>query len=107
MLVETANPLREGDKFADSLGSGHQGPEVSTILPGQYMLGEHGSKQLKIKQPFGFGTTPVTVKQFETFVNSTNYQTDAELKNTCTAIVKGEVTPISKGYWQPRFQTSG
>ncbi|MCG7488600.1 SUMF1/EgtB/PvdO family nonheme iron enzyme [Vibrio sp. Of14-4] len=105
VLVETANPLREGDKFADSLGSGHQGPEVSTILPGQYMLGEHGSKQLKIKQPFGFGTTPVTVKQFETFVNSTNYQTDAELKNTCTAIVKGEVTPISKGYWRnPGFK---
>lgn len=105
VLVETTNPLREGDKFADSLGSGHQGPELSTILPGQYMLGEHGSKQLKLKRPFGFGITPVTVKQFETFVDSTNYQTDAELTNTCNAIVKGEVTPISKGYWRnPGFK---
>ncbi|MFY2506745.1 SUMF1/EgtB/PvdO family nonheme iron enzyme [Vibrio pectenicida] len=105
VLIETANPLREGDKFADSLGSGNQGPEVSTVLPGRYMLGEHGSKQLKLNQPFGFGTTPVTVRQFESFVDSTNYQTDAELTNTCTAIVKGEVTPISKGYWRnPGFK---
>ncbi|KJY89446.1 hypothetical protein TW84_11945 [Vibrio neptunius] len=104
-LVQKANPLREGDKFADSLGSGLQGPELSTILSGQYILGEHGSKQLQLKHPFGFGTTPVTVGQFKTFIDATNYQTDAELKNTCTAIVKGEVTPIAKGYWRnPGFK---
>ncbi|MCG9681520.1 SUMF1/EgtB/PvdO family nonheme iron enzyme [Vibrio sp. Isolate23] len=105
VLVEKANPLREGDKFADSLGSGLQGPELSTILSGQYLVGEHGSKQLKLKHPLGFGTTPITVGQFKAFVDATNYQTDAELKNTCTAIVKGEVTPISKGYWRnPGFK---
>ncbi|USD34609.1 MULTISPECIES: SUMF1/EgtB/PvdO family nonheme iron enzyme [Vibrio] len=105
VLVEKANPLREGDKFADSLGSGLQGPELSTILSGQYLVGEHGSKQLKLKHPLGFGTTPITVGQFKAFVDATNYQTDAELTNTCTAIVKGEVTPISKGYWRnPGFK---
>ncbi|WP_367990372.1 SUMF1/EgtB/PvdO family nonheme iron enzyme [Vibrio sp. NTOU-M3] len=104
-LVEKKNILSAGDKFADSMRGGRQAPEVIALLPGEYLVGEHASNQIFLDHAFGIGATPVTVNQFESFVNQTNYQSDAELKNTCTTIKDGEITPISGSYWRnPGFK---
>ncbi|WP_070969064.1 SUMF1/EgtB/PvdO family nonheme iron enzyme [Vibrio sonorensis] len=104
-LVERANVLRAGDKFADTMKAGPKGPELITLVAGEYLTGEHGSKQIHLDHAFGIGATPITVSQFEVFVGSTNYQTDAELKNTCNTIRDGDITPIAKSYWRdPGFK---
>ncbi|MDA0149049.1 SUMF1/EgtB/PvdO family nonheme iron enzyme [Vibrio sp. LaRot3] len=107
VLKQKANPLRAGDRFADLLKSGNKAPQVVTVLPGRYLIGEHASDQVTLDHAFGMGATPITVSQFEQFVAQTDYQTDAELKNTCTAIVAGEVTAVEKSYWRnPGFKQS-
>ncbi|MEZ8099150.1 formylglycine-generating enzyme family protein [Vibrio bivalvicida] len=105
VLEEKSNPLRAGSKFADAMAGKGQAPEMIAILQGKYFTGENASKQVFLDHAFGIGATPVTVSQFATFVEHTNYQTDAELKNTCTALVNGEVTPIAKANWRdPGFK---
>lgn len=105
VLTEKANPLREGTKFADGMANKSSAPEVITLLPGKFFVGEQGSRQVYLDHAFAIGATPVTVSQFSLFVEQTGYQTDAELKNTCTALVEGEVTPISSSSWRdPGFK---
>ena len=105
VLKEKSNPLRAGSKFADGMANDGQAPEMIAVLQGKYFTGENASKQVFLDHAFGIGATPVTVSQFATFVEHTNYQTDAELKNTCTALVNGEVTPVSKASWRdPGFK---
>lgn len=107
VLTEKANPLRAGAKFADGLASSGHAPELVTILQGIYYTGEKASNQVSLDHAFGIGATPVTVSQFATFVEQTNYQTDAELKNTCTTLAQGEVTPIPNSSWRdPGFKQS-
>lgn len=105
VLTEKANPLRDGTKFADGMANKGSAPEVVTLLPGKFFVGEQGSKQVYLDHAFAIGVTPVTVSQFATFVEHTSYQTDAELKNTCTALVNAEVTPIANSSWRdPGFK---
>ncbi|MFB9215939.1 SUMF1/EgtB/PvdO family nonheme iron enzyme [Vibrio sinaloensis] len=104
-LKERTNKPRSGDKFADSLSNGSKAPEMITVLKGQYKIGQNASESVNLDHAFGIGATPVTVNQFRTFIEQTKYQTDAELKNTCTALIDGEVTPMSKSSWQkPGFK---
>tara|TARA_Y100001960_G_scaffold177968_1_gene186639 strand:- start:269 stop:2095 length:1827 start_codon:yes stop_codon:yes gene_type:complete len=104
-LKERTNKPRSGDKFADSLANGAKAPEMITILKGQYLVGQNATEKVTLDHAFGIGATPVTVNQFKAFIEQTKYQTDAELKNTCTALVDGEVTPLSKSSWQsPGFK---
>ncbi|KJY84509.1 hypothetical protein TW81_02990 [Vibrio galatheae] len=105
VLEEKSNPLRAGSKFADGMASKGQAPEMIAILQGKYFTGQNASKQVFLDHAYGIGATPVTISQFATFVEQTNYQTDAELKNTCTALIKGEVTPVEKANWRdPGFR---
>lgn len=55
-------------------------PSLITVLPGQYLLGEHAAKPYNLDHAFALSATLVTVDQFQTFVNQTKYKTDAELK---------------------------
>lgn len=104
-LKQTANTLSAGDKFADLIKGGITAPQLVAVVPGEYMLGENASNQVYLDHAFGIGAIPVTVGQFDSFVRQTDYQTDAELKNTCTAIVDGEVSAIEKSYWRnPGFK---
>ncbi len=104
-LKQKANTLKAGEKFADFLGKGAQAPQLVTVLPGEYMVGEHAANQFFLDHAFGIGTTPVTIGEFDSFVRQTDYQTDAELKNTCTALENGEVTAVEKRYWRnPGFK---
>lgn len=105
VLTEKANPLRAGAKFADGLASSGHAPELVTILQGTYYTGENASNQVFLDHAFGIGATPVTVSQFATFIEQTSYQTDAELKNTCTTLADGQVTPIANSSWRdPGFK---
>lgn len=104
-LKETINRLSAGEKFADLIKGGIEAPQLVAMVPGEYLIGEHGSNQVHLDHAFGIGALPVTVAQFDHFVRQTDYQTDAELKNTCTTIVDGEVTAIAKRYWRnPGFK---
>lgn len=104
-LQAISNPLRAGDKFADRMANKGTAPELIAILSGTYYTGERKSNQVHLDHAFAIGATPITVSQFTRFVEQTNYQTDAELKNTCTALVKGEITPIENSNWRdPGFK---
>ncbi len=106
-LKQKANELKAGDKFADLIGSNIKAPQLVAIVPGEYMIGENASNQYFLDHAFGIGATPVTVSQFDHFVRQTDYQTDAEMKNTCTAMENGEVTAVAKSYWRnPGFKQS-
>lgn len=104
-LKERTNQPRSGDKFADSLANDTKAPEMITVLKGQYLVGQNAAERVNLDHAFGIGATPVTVNQFKFFVEQTKYKTDAELKNTCTALIDGEVTPLSKSSWKnPGFK---
>ncbi|GAB2646642.1 SUMF1/EgtB/PvdO family nonheme iron enzyme [Vibrio panuliri] len=104
-LKQNANELKAGDQFADLIGNGMKAPQMVAVTPGEYMLGENASNQFFLDHAFGIGATPVTVGDFDHFVRQTDYQTDAELKNTCTALENGEVTAVAKSYWRnPGFK---
>ncbi|MEZ9232379.1 SUMF1/EgtB/PvdO family nonheme iron enzyme [Vibrio amylolyticus] len=105
VLHENQNELKAGHIFADALSNNASAPNLVTFLPGTYLIGEHGSKQVHLDHAFAIGTTPTTVQQFEHFIDSTNYQTDAELTKVCTTIKNSEITPISDSYWRnPGFK---
>lgn len=106
-LKQNANTLKAGDQFADLIAKGSKAPQLATIVPGEYLLGENAANQYFLDHAFGISVTPITVGEFDAFVRQTDYQTDAELKNTCTAMSHGEVTAIAKSYWRnPGFKQS-
>ncbi len=107
VLREYENILKAGDKFADSLQGGSKAPQVVTLIRGEYLLGEKASRQVALDHAFALSAAPITVEQFERFVNQTNYQTDAELKNVCISVNDSEVTPVADSYWRnPGFKQS-
>lgn len=107
VLREQANILKQGFKFADSLKGNIKAPEMITLVSGEYLLGENASRQVRLDHAFAVSATPITVGEFETFVNQTGYQTDAELQNVCIAVNNSEVTPIPDSYWRnPGFKQS-
>ncbi|MCW8336435.1 SUMF1/EgtB/PvdO family nonheme iron enzyme [Vibrio paucivorans] len=107
VLRENENKLVAGYKFADTMPSGGKAPGLVTLIAGEYLIGENASHQVDLDHAFAIGVTPVTVQQFEHFVNVTNYQTDAELKHICTAVNNSEVTPVPDSYWRdPGFKQS-
>ncbi|MFV0446985.1 MAG: SUMF1/EgtB/PvdO family nonheme iron enzyme [Vibrio sp.] len=107
VLHEYENILKPGHKFADSLKGNVKAPEMITMIKGEYLLGEQASRQIRLDHAFALSATPITVAQFETFINQTSYQTDAELKNICIAVDNSEVTPVADSYWRnPGFKQS-
>ncbi|PTO85826.1 formylglycine-generating enzyme family protein [Vibrio splendidus] len=105
VLQAKQNSLNVGTKFADPMGNNIQSPEMIVVGSGRYLLGENNAQQVTIKQPFALATTPTRVQDFRTFVDSTGYQTDAELMNTCDTFVNAEITTVSDNDWQsPGFK---
>lgn len=105
VLQAKQNSLNVGTKFADPMGNNIQSPEMIVVGSGRYLLGENNAQQVTIKQPFALAATPTRVQDFRTFVDSTGYQTDAELMNTCDTFVNAEITTISDNDWQsPGFK---
>ncbi|WED23550.1 SUMF1/EgtB/PvdO family nonheme iron enzyme [Vibrio sp. JC009] len=105
VLREEENLPHSGRVFADALTNKGKAPEMVVIGSGQYLIGENSSTQVTIKKAFALSSTPVTVRQFETFVNATNYQTDAELKKICTTVDNSQIIPVTDSYWRnPGFK---
>ncbi|UWZ99386.1 SUMF1/EgtB/PvdO family nonheme iron enzyme [Vibrio splendidus] len=105
VLQAKQNSLNVGTKFADPMGNDTQSPEMIVVGSGRYLLGENNAKQVTIKQPFALAATPTRVQDFKAFVESTGYQTDAELMNTCDTFVNAEITTVSDTDWQsPGFK---
>ncbi|KPL97894.1 SUMF1/EgtB/PvdO family nonheme iron enzyme [Vibrio splendidus] len=105
VLQAKQNSLNVGTKFADPMGNNIQSPEMIVVGSGRYLLGENNAQQVTIKQPFALAATPTRVQDFRTFVDSTGYQTDAELMNTCDTFVNAEITTVSDNNWQsPGFK---
>ncbi|NVN80097.1 MULTISPECIES: formylglycine-generating enzyme family protein [unclassified Vibrio] len=105
VLQAKQNSLNVGTKFADPMGNDTQSPEMIVVGSGRYLLGENNAKQVTIKQPFALAATPTRVQDFKAFVESTGYQTDAELMNTCDTFVNAEITTVSDNDWQsPGFK---
>ncbi|CAK1809580.1 putative structural maintenance of chromosomes protein fused with sulphatase-modifying factor [Vibrio crassostreae] len=105
VLQAKQNSLNVGTKFADPMGNDIQSPEMIVVGSGRYLLGENNAKQVTIKQPFALAATPTRVQDFKAFVESTGYQTDAELMNTCDTFVNAEITNVSDNDWQnPGFK---
>ncbi len=105
VLHEYENRLKAGEQFADSGKGKLKAPDLVTIIPGQYYIGENASHQVHLDHAFAIGATPVTVSQFAAFVDQTSYRSDAELKNICTTIKDSDITPIPQSYWRnPGFK---
>lgn len=107
VLRETENLPHSGRVFADALANKTKAPEMVVIGSGQYLIGENGAKQVNIGKAYSISSTPITVGQFELFVNATGYQTDAELKNICTTVEESQIIPVTGSYWRnPGFKQS-
>ena len=107
VLREEQNLPKSGRVFADALKSKAKAPEMVVIGSGQYLIGEQAAKQVTMPQAYALSATPVTVSQFEMFVNNTGYQTDAELKKLCSAVSDSQVVPVTDSYWRnPGFKQS-
>lgn len=107
VLREHSNPLKAGHTFADSLKGNVKAPQMITLLSGDYLVGENAARQVHLDHAFAISTTPITVAQYETFVNQTGYQTDAELQKLCIAVDNAEVAPQPGSNWRnPGFKQS-
>jgi formylglycine-generating enzyme required for sulfatase activity len=107
VLKEKSNQLKTGFRFADALSAKVTGPELITITPGKFFIGEHASSQVILDHAFAISSTPITVATFKLFVEQTGYKTDAELTKTCTAMIKNQMTPLNGRYWRnPGFKQS-
>lgn len=105
VLQAKQNTLNVGTKFADPMKDSTQSPEMIVVGSGRYLLGENSAKQVTIKQPFALAATPIRVQDFRAFVESTGYQTDAELMNTCDTFANAEITSVADNDWQkPGFK---
>jgi len=105
VLREKENVPHSGRTFADALKNRAKAPEMVVIGPGQYLVGENNARQVNINKAYAISATPITVAEFETFINYTNYQTDAELKNICTTVEESQIVPVTESFWRnPGFR---
>lgn len=104
-LREKENLPYSGRKFADALRNKSKAPEMVVIGSGQYLINENGATQVNIGKAYAISATPITVADFETFVNYTGYQTDAELVKICTTVEESQIIPVTNSYWRnPGFK---
>lgn len=105
VLREKQNLPHSGEVFADALNSKAKAPEMVVIGAGEYLTREHAAKLVTVSEAYALSATPVTVSQFEMFVNNTGYQTDAELQKLCTTIDDSQIIPVKDSYWRnPGFR---
>ncbi len=110
----------QGMVFSDVLKNGTDGPEMIVIPGGSFTMGspeneaerglDEGPQHRVTITEFGMGKTEVTVAQFQQFVTTTSYLTDAE-KNAgnskgCAAFKAGTIFgDTSQNHWKhPGFE---
>lgn len=99
-LKEQENRPKPGKQFSDKLTNNQQAPQMVVIGSGQYNVGHQAQTPVYIEESFSIATTPITVKQFEAFVDSTNYVTNAEKGQGCASITNGESKQLLNHNWR-------
>lgn len=99
-LKEQENQPKPGKQFSDKLSNNQQAPQMVVIGSGQYKVGYQAQNPVYIDKPFSIATTPVTVKQFEAFVKTTSYVTNAEEGQGCASISNGESIQLLNHNWR-------
>nr|WP_105064097.1 SUMF1/EgtB/PvdO family nonheme iron enzyme [Aliivibrio sifiae] len=106
-LKTQENRPKPGKKFADLLTNNQQAPQMVVIGSGNYHIGENAKQDVNISKAYSIAATPVTVNQFNAFVASTGYITEAEKGAGCNAINGGETKRHQNQNWRkPGFEQS-
>jgi formylglycine-generating enzyme required for sulfatase activity len=101
------NSPKPGKKFADLLTNNQQAPQMVVIGSGNYHIGKNAKHDVNISKAYSIAATPVTVNQFNAFVASTGYITEAEKGAGCNAINGGETKRHQNQNWRkPGFEQS-
>ncbi|CCO45590.1 putative structural maintenance of chromosomes protein fused with sulphatase-modifying factor [Vibrio nigripulchritudo SOn1] len=107
VLVEKANVPRSGKAFADQLSANQSAPQMVVVGAGKYFIGKGGEQQVNLAKAYSISATPITVKQFATFVNDTGYKTSAEKNQTCSTMENSVELSVKGNFWrQPGFKQS-
>lgn len=103
-----------GEKIQDILANDSYGPELIGIAAGSIQFevlkgsgidNEKPVKNTQVLNSFAIGQSQITVGDFKTFVDATQYVTDAELSGGCAANVDGVPTYNSVLNWRnPGFE---
>jgi len=89
----------KGERIQDILAGDIPGPDLVVIPAGTFRMGditgvgldnERPVQTQDLNQSYGISETEISVKAFETFVNSTSYVTDAEKQKGCAAYEDGQ-----------------
>jgi formylglycine-generating enzyme required for sulfatase activity len=98
--------LVEGAPRRVTLGSTPEQIRAAFTLCRQYsaacQLSWYGDEGLRFAtlEPFELDPTPVSVKAFRQFVDSTRYKTQAETAGFAYAVVDGSLKPVTGGSWR-------
>lgn len=105
VLVEQKVTPYSGQAFSDKLPNGKKTPEVVIINAGDYFVGENAATRVQIPHMYSIGATLITVEQFETFIDNTHYQTDAELQGSCLSADEETNNTLPSINWRsPKFK---
>ncbi|MEJ6061504.1 SUMF1/EgtB/PvdO family nonheme iron enzyme [Aliivibrio salmonicida] len=106
-LKDQKNRPKPGKKFADRLTNNQLAPQMVVIGSGEYHVGKEANHTVSMSKAYSIGATPVTVKQFNAFVASSGYLTEAEKGAGCNAINGGETKRHQNQNWRkPGFEQS-
>lgn len=104
----------KGERIQDILAGDIAGPDLVVIPAGSFRMGditgvgldnERPVKTQDLNQSFGISETEIRVKDFETFVSSTSYVTDAEKQKGCAAYEDGRAVWKDDRNWRsPGFE---
>ena len=98
-LQRSQYTFSKGERIQDILAGDIPGPDLVVVPAGSFRMGditgsgldnERPVQSQDLKQSYGISETEISVKAFETFVNSTSYVTDAEKQKGCAAYEDGQ-----------------
>lgn len=100
-LKKDTQSFAKGERIQDILNNDKQGPTLIAISAGGFQMGDITGRGLdnerpvvsyKIDSSFGIGEKEVSVKDFASFVDATNYVTEAEKSQGCAYY--GDAEPV-------------
>ena len=108
-LARSQYTFSKGERIQDILAGDIPGPDLVVIPAGTFRMGditgvgldnERPVQTQDLNQSYGISETEISVKAFETFVNSTSYVTDAEKQKGCAAYEDGEAVWKEDRNWR-------
>lgn len=100
-LKKDTQSFAKGERIQDILNNDKQGPTLIAISAGGFQMGDITGRGLENERPvvsykidssFGIGEKEVSVKDFASFVDATNYVTEAEKSQGCAYY--GDAEPV-------------